>query len=843
MATAKENGKIVLAGIIPNRIDLLDQARRELSIIHFVDPIHAKFFQFLEHYSGVAGAVLTKNALDDILNRSTADPGRKAIYTETFDDLLATKVLDSDFLWSVYELRESAAEKATKDALTQSMEIILKGVTDSHGETIKGHEPARLHLLESFADIDRELSKQEAPQGDMRNEEAQILAEYAARKTARADGTSQGINFGIDELDRKLGGLQQGELVLIAAFSSDGKSSMSVQLAWNAVVEQGKNVLFLTTETVNTVIRRKLIARHSKHPRFASHELAEGLNTRDLKAGTLSDSQETLFQEVVRDFSRNPDHGRLYIAQVPRMATLETAESIMMRTQKLFNIDLVVCDYLALFRSTGHRTTDRESYSGILKEAKQLTTTFNRGAGVPFVSPWQVNRTSRESAEKLGQYTSASLAETAEATNAQPMSAQILTPSGWSTMGQMEIGTSLVAPEGGASSVLGIFPKGEQDVYKVTFKDGVVVEASEDHLWRVRTKKNHRLSTGGWRTFTTAEVLRRMTETKTNTWAIPVIQPTAYTPEHPVTPLIDPYLLGILIGDGCLSDRSSSVRVTTGDADLIDRIQEVLPDYEQVHATTLKWGGWVINFSRRGSQGKSSRFISELRELGMMCGSPQKRLPDDWLSYRYEDRLSLLQGLMDTDGRTGRSPSFDSSSVGLVGDVTELVRSLGGIASARAPRASHLRGVRKLDSHGVRIRMPAGTVLFRLRRKWAAQRKWLAEEPVRWIKSIDFSHREQVQCIKVSAPSHLYVTDGWTVTHNSADVIISILAPTDNTNRYAAITGQILKNRDGETANGLQIDVDFGTSFFRSRASFGSIGAGSFFGVQNGPSGLDSLLD
>ena len=60
-------------------------------------------------------------------------------------------------------------------------------------------------------------------------------------------------------------------------------------------------------------------------------------------------------------------------------------------------------------------------------------------------------------------------------------------------------------------------------------------------------------------------------------------------------------------------------------------------------------------------------------------------------------------------------------------------------------------------------------------------------------------------------------TSGTAEATNSADLILSLLAPTDNTSRYTDITMQILKNRDGETANGITVEVDYATSTFRSR--------------------------
>jgi replicative DNA helicase len=357
--------------------------------------------------------------------RKKSDAAQVTLYSETFQLLSSLTVDDSEFSWAVQELRDLAAEKATGEVITEAMEILRQGKTLNTGETIKGHEDARSHLIESFADIDRELTMQEAPEGDMRAERTDILKDYADRKHAREQGTSGGILFGIAELDNKIGGLQNGELILSAGYSSDGKTSLCVQMAWSAAVEQGKNVVFLTTETLRPQVRRKLVARHSKLPIF---EIPDGLNTRDLKAGTLTAHLETKLQEVVTDLTKNPSYGQMYIAQVPRNASISSIESRLYRIQRKFHIDLVICDYLALLKSDRTRQTAREELSSIIKEAKQLATTFDDGRGIPFVSPWQVNRAARDNAETLGYYTSASLAETSEATNSADVIISILAP-------------------------------------------------------------------------------------------------------------------------------------------------------------------------------------------------------------------------------------------------------------------------------------------------------------------------------------------------------------------------------------------------------------------------------
>lgn len=426
MTTATEHCRTLLAAIIPDRRDLLDRALRHLSRDHFPDSTLGNLFVMLERYSDVTGAIITRAALGDLLTQSRADAGKIALYEETYDLLVTTTAEEPAFRWALEQIRELAAERATGEALTGAMEILTRGAQSDRGELLRGHADARHHVLHRFAEIDRDLSMQEAPEGDVGNEGDDILAEYADRQAARSAGRTLGVEFGIPALDAKTGGLTNGDLALIVGYTSEGKTHLGVQLAWNASVMQGLNVVFLTTETIRSTVRRRMIARHSAMEHFGIP--GGGLNSRDLKNTSLSDELKAKFVEVVADFARNPGYGRRWISQVPRSATIGYIESKLIRLQRMFHIDLVILDALYLLRPEKRRNTDREELSGILKEAKQLATTFNDGLGVPLVSPWQVSRTARQEAERSGSYTSQALSETAEASNSADIIISLLAP-------------------------------------------------------------------------------------------------------------------------------------------------------------------------------------------------------------------------------------------------------------------------------------------------------------------------------------------------------------------------------------------------------------------------------
>ena len=143
-------------------------------------------------------------------------------------------------------------------------------------------------------------------------------------------------------------------------------------------------MVIFTSETLRSQVRFSILARHSREPQFG---IRDGINTRDMKAGTLKD--KNAFAAVLHDWSTNPRYGRCYVAQVPRGATVSVLESRLARLAREWTADLVVIDYLALLHAETRHRDLRESLVEIIKAAGELAGTYCDGLGVPVLSPWQ----------------------------------------------------------------------------------------------------------------------------------------------------------------------------------------------------------------------------------------------------------------------------------------------------------------------------------------------------------------------------------------------------------------------------------------------------------------------
>lgn len=418
----------VIAAVLPGRADLLERAARALRPAHFTGQVAPELFALLMRYLDMTGEVMTRAALAGFLDERRVQAGTAALYLETYDAAAADAPSDGEFTWAVDRLRDLADDAATGRALAEGYEILTRG-TGSGEQREVGARAARAHVLERFAAIDAELNQADAPEGEVNEEAEQILDRYARTAYARRQAGGQpGIAFGLPEVDERLGGgLARGEMALFVGYSSSGKTSLAVSLAWHAKVIARRNVVLFTSETLRHQVINKLVARHSRHELFAA-ELPDGLDSARIRSGALSGPDIAAFQGVVADFTGNPGYGRCYVAQLPFGATISQVRSRLERIGRLFPVDLCIVDYLQLVGADRRREASHEEAASVVKDAKAMAATFGNGTGVPLVSPWQVSRSGRDRALKEGGYAGQDLAGTAEAFNSPDVVLSLLEP-------------------------------------------------------------------------------------------------------------------------------------------------------------------------------------------------------------------------------------------------------------------------------------------------------------------------------------------------------------------------------------------------------------------------------
>ncbi|MCX6727687.1 MAG: hypothetical protein NTX11_02645 [Candidatus Saccharibacteria bacterium] len=331
-----------------------------------------------------------------------------------------------------------------------------------------------------------------------------------------------------------------------------------------------------------------------------------------------------------------------------------------------------------------------------------------------------------------------------------------MTKSGWKTMGEMTVGEELASVDGKKSKVVGVYPQGKKQIYRVSFSDGRSTETTGDHLWSVMYRtwdKPKILTTDG-----VAEMLKRKRYHK-RLWIEMFKGDFGHDQKLP----IKPWLLGMLIGDGDLNHLRLS---TASDSVLAKTKKELGVGYEIHHA-----GGYDYRIVRPGQTKNPIR--ESLRELKLWGKhSHDKFIPQLYLEASRADRIAILQGLLDADGWVEKHGTvrFSSSSKLLAEHVVTLARSIGAWATIK-PKQTHYTylGLRKAGrpSYVVNINHQEPQLLFSVSEKVSrANATSRRKKPT--FSSIEPTRIAEAQCIAVSHPSNLYVTDDFVVTHNTA---------------------------------------------------------------------------
>lgn len=338
------------------------------------------------------------------------------------------------------------------------------------------------------------------------------------------------------------------------------------------------------------------------------------------------------------------------------------------------------------------------------------------------------------------------------------------TPDGPRLWGDIHAGDLLWGPDGEPTRVVAIPYRGRRQQYRVTFDDGSRVDCSGEHLWNVRGRQHRRKGLDGYETVTTEEILARGVKRSNGKamarqWEIPRQAPIKYP--HRDLP-IDPYVLGLFLGDG----GRRSGRITTPDEEIINRVRAL--GYECRCAP--KQGTDAVSLTVYGVRPR-------LRDLGLLsCYSYEKFIPEQYKFASVEQRAELFRALVDTDGEVCKHGTllFSTTSPRLRDDFVWLARSLGGKAQVSpAVKKPFYYGkdgekVQCRDCYRVTATMPRGFKVGYVQHKVERIRPTVEDRYLtRWIDSIEPIGEDECMCVTVDREDGLFLGPNLTVTHNS----------------------------------------------------------------------------
>jgi phosphate starvation-inducible protein PhoH and related proteins len=374
---------------------------------------------------------------------------------------------------------------------------------------------------------------------------------------------------------------------------------------------------------------------------------------------------------------------------------------------------------------------------------------------------------------------------------AQPISTKVLTLNGFRPIGDLQVGDLVIGSDGHPTEVLGVYPRGFKEIYRVSTQDGSSTLASGDHLWSVYTRGD-RLRRKPPRVLQTKEMIGNLRAAHYHRYELPLLSAPVSFQSTPVP--LDPYVLGLLLGDGCITCSTTPSFATT-DPELAEALGRLIPGIEVRRKSEVDY---VLNRVRCPGEviTVANPVTAALRQLGVAgMRSDMKFIPRDYLLNSPDVRLAVLQGLLDSYGgpapQLGRTCRIEFTTVSdrLRDDVLFLVQSLGGVvyqrtrpAAGRKPGLARGRAVHhRSDAHILGIRLPGGIVPFRLARKVAKYNEIDGGRPMRFIDRIEPSGIEEAVCIRVAAADSLYVTEDFLLTHNTLNDAFIVLDEAQNT--------------------------------------------------------------
>lgn len=367
-----------------------------------------------------------------------------------------------------------------------------------------------------------------------------------------------------------------------------------------------------------------------------------------------------------------------------------------------------------------------------------------------------------------------------------------LTPFSWKKVSDINVGDMLVAYDGTPTKVLAVYPHKDKDLYRFTFIDGASVIVSDDHLWAywrasdpfkgTRTylmydpvkgihheEINYKIGLAVELYEYHQKQVKRQEDGKRPYWLItPLCEPIRFTRPSRTRQgdviRIEPYLLGLLLGDGSITE--TGINITTIDGFVKEYV-------ESISSGDVTWDG-VKHLNFKGSFKKElEKQLTSYDLLGTK--SHNKFIPENYLFASIQERIDLLAGLVDTDGYVDERGHIEYVTISeqLAKDVQHLARSLGAKATINTKVPTYTYEGERLEGQLAYVIYIQGGEITKQFSKMPRKRDRIksfnggVSESGRRIVDIEYVGKGDGVCFAIDHPSGLHVVQDFIVTHNS----------------------------------------------------------------------------
>ena len=335
-----EAEQAVIGSILVNN-DIFDEISTIISSINFYDPMHQKIFESIESliYKGMlANPITLKNYFVD--EKDDLNVPEYLVKITKFSTSVRQAVEYSKIIYDMFVRREliKISEQTIDSAKLNDL--------DTNGQTIIENSERLLFDLAEKGSFNSSLVKFD--------EAMKQTIEMASAAYKNEEGIV-GVPTGLRDLDDKLGGLHQSDLIIIAGRPSMGKTSLATNIAFNAaqkLQDSGKksSIAFFSLEMSSEQLSTRIISEQAR------------ISSNDIRRGRISDDQFDKFLETSKNISELP----LYIDETPAIS-IAALSNRARRIKRLFGLDMIVVDYIQLMRGT---TFNKD---GRVQEISQIT--------------------------------------------------------------------------------------------------------------------------------------------------------------------------------------------------------------------------------------------------------------------------------------------------------------------------------------------------------------------------------------------------------------------------------------------------------------------------------------
>jgi len=343
--------------------DIFDEISTIISSINFYDPMHQKIYEAIESlvYKGMlANPITLKNYFED--EKDDLNVPEYLVKITKFSTSVRQAVEYSKIIYDMFVRREliKISEQTIDSAKLNEL--------DTNGQTIIENSERLLFDLAEKGSFNSSLVK---------FDEAMKQTIEMASAAYKNDEGIVGVPTGLRDLDDKLGGLHQSDLIIIAGRPSMGKTSLATNIAFNAaqkLQDSGKksSIAFFSLEMSSEQLSTRIISEQAR------------ISSNDIRRGRISDEQFDKFLETSKNIAELP----LYIDETPAIS-IAAMSNRARRIKRLFGLDMIVVDCIQLMRGT---TFNKD---GRVQEISQITQGLKAIAkelAVPVVALSQLSR-------------------------------------------------------------------------------------------------------------------------------------------------------------------------------------------------------------------------------------------------------------------------------------------------------------------------------------------------------------------------------------------------------------------------------------------------------------------